>query len=640
MHDTKLDNFELLKTTGSWHPLKWNLMDMRSSALAWAFLFLCLIITTAVASFSRDSLLQVKEARFQFKTQDIRASIQARMHDQEVALWGGVGLFNASSNVSRDEWHAYVASLRLADYLPGLQGYGYAEFVKHQDKTDHINRVRGEGFPDFDVRPVGARDAYSSIIYLEPFQDRNLRAFGYDMFSEPTRRAAMERARDTGKAAVSGMVTLVQETENDVQHGFLMYLPVYRSGMATDTIADRRAALQGFVYSPFRIRDLMHGILGKEDKDIDFRIFDQNNGSVDRLLYDSGKSDELVVEDKGMSLRGDTQLIIGGRPWVLEFRTRPGFVSSEEENQPFYIMAAGGLIGILLFLTVHSLTTRRRQALLIAQRMTGELRLAKEDAERAAANEITLRTLAEDSNAKLKVANDGLLNFTSIAAHDLRAPLKRVESFVSILREEYMSEFDDAGRDILVRIERGSSRMRLLLDSLHDYAKYSDVSIKGSTAGISDVIQNTIELLDAELADAKFTIDIAQPFKVQGNAMLLEQVFQNLVRNSIKFRGDDIPDIVISVRDLDEKMIELTITDNGIGIEPQFAEKVFDMFARLHNEDEFPGTGIGLAICKKIIIDHGGHIRIDTEQLVGTRMVVTLQKSVDTANAATENLAA
>ena len=253
MHDTKLDNFELLKTTGSWHPLKWNLMDMRSSALAWAFLFLCLIITTAVASFSRDSLLQVKEARFQFKTQDIRASIQARMHDQEVALWGGVGLFNASSNVSRDEWHAYVASLRLADYLPGLQGYGYAEFVKHQDKTDHINRVRGEGFPDFDVRPVGARDAYSSIIYLEPFQDRNLRAFGYDMFSEPTRRAAMERARDTGKAAVSGVVTLVQETEDDIQRGFLMYLPVYRSGMATDTIAERRAALQGFVYSPFSL---------------------------------------------------------------------------------------------------------------------------------------------------------------------------------------------------------------------------------------------------------------------------------------------------------------------------------------------------------------------------------------------------
>ncbi|MCX6911510.1 MAG: CHASE domain-containing protein, partial [Verrucomicrobia bacterium] len=125
--------------------------------------------------------------------------------------------------------------------------------------------IRREGFPNYQVKPAGDRETYSAIIYLEPFTNRNLRAFGYDMLSESVRRAALERARDQNTAALTGKVILVQETGQEVQAGTLMYLPVYRHGLPIETLEQRRAALQGWVYSPYRMTDLMRGTLGGWD---------------------------------------------------------------------------------------------------------------------------------------------------------------------------------------------------------------------------------------------------------------------------------------------------------------------------------------------------------------------------------------
>lgn len=619
---------------------KWSFADLHASSLAWIILGLSVIITIAAWRISYDSVLRGAESRFLFKTHDIRSAIEKRMHEQEAALWGGVGVFNASNSVTRSEWSQYVASLHLDRYLPGLQGYGYSEIVAPEKKDEHVRRIRAEGFPDFDIRPAGKRDVYSSIVYLEPFRDRNLRAFGYDMFSEPTRRAAMERARDTGEAAVSGMVTLVQETESDVQRGFLMYLPVYRRGMPISTVEERRAALQGFVYSPFRIKDLMGGILGKGDSELNFRIYDGGAIKPDSLLYDSMTKTDAPNGSRERTFSTTGSMVIGGRPWSLEFHSQPGFISVSDKHQPMIIAAGGILIDILLFLTISSLTNQRRRALSLANRITGELRSAKDRAELAVKNEVVLRQTTQDSNAKLKLANDGLLKFTSIVAHDLRAPLKRIESFVGILREDYEKDFDAEGRDILGRIERGTNRMRLMLDSLHNYTKYSEVSIIGKTANMSNVIESALETLGQEIGQVTVKKEIEESCRVRGDALLLEHVIQNLISNSIKFRGKKDPLLIISAKARGDDFAEIAVSDNGIGIEPEFTEKVFGMFARLHNEDEYEGTGIGLAVCKKIVVDHGGDIYVDPTWRKGTRIVMTLQCADPSGVAGEETLAA
>lgn len=604
----------------------WSFADLHSSYLAWAILFFSAVISVAAWYFSHSSVVHSAETRFTFKSDDIQASIQKRMQAQEAALWSGIGFFKGSDHVSRAEWAEFVETLHLEHYLPGLQGFGYAEFVRPEERDAYVEGIRAEGFKYFDIRPEGKREVYTSIIYLEPFSDRNLRAFGYDMFSEPTRRAAMQRAIDTGKAAVSGMVTLVQETGKDVQRGFLMYLPLYSKGMPTETIAQRRAAVQGFVYSPFRINDLMSGILGREDKEIAFRIYDGTAVVAKNKLYDSAQGEGEFSHYSGYSqFKGERDLRIGGHDWKIEFLSRPNFISVSEQNQPFIIAAGAILIDLLLFLTISSLSHQRRRAMAMAQAMTTELREAKERAEKSAENEILLRTATQETNAKLQQANDGLLKFSSIVAHDLRAPLKRIESFVDILQTEYRDSVDEEGRDILTRIDRGSARMRMMLDSLHSYAKYSGCAINGKTASLNMIVRGAIETLSSQTGDAKISTRIEDGFDVKGDQMLLEHVIQNLVSNSIKFCERGKPEILIEGRLFSNKMAEISVTDNGIGIEPEFASKVFDMFERLHDEDEYEGIGIGLSICRQIVSDHGGEISVDTSYRDGCRIIFTLQ---------------
>ena len=164
---------------------------------------------------------------------------------------------------SREEWQAFVGRLAADRQLEGIQGLGFSKWIPREELAQHIEQVRAEGFPEYTIRPEGERDVYSSIIYLEPFEGRNLRAFGYDMYSEPVRRAAMERARDENTAALSGKVTLVQETNKDVQAGTLMYVPVYKKGMPIDSVEERQAAFEGWVYSPYRMNDLLSNVLGE-----------------------------------------------------------------------------------------------------------------------------------------------------------------------------------------------------------------------------------------------------------------------------------------------------------------------------------------------------------------------------------------
>ena len=230
---------------------------------------------------------QVQQDNFAYQTREIMLRIKQRLMTYEQVLSGAKGLFSASESVERDEFREYVANLRLADQYPGIQGVGFSLSIPKQEKFRHIEAIRKQGFPSYTLRPEGERDLYSSIIYLEPFSERNLRAFGYDMYSEDVRRAALERARDSDKPSISGKVKLVQEAEKGVQAGFLMYQPVYRNGSPRETLAERRANITGWVYAPFRMNDLMQGILGNQVSNVDLEIFDGEIATPESLMYDS-----------------------------------------------------------------------------------------------------------------------------------------------------------------------------------------------------------------------------------------------------------------------------------------------------------------------------------------------------------------
>ena len=198
--------------------------NFRKTLPAWVMLCLCLLATLFTSLQVRRASEQDAASQFAFVCDQVTLKIKERLSAYALILQGGAGLFAGSGAVDRRKWRAYVESLRAERSVPGVQGIGFAQLIPAGGLAEHVARIRSEGFPDYSVRPFGARAIYTSIIYLEPFRDRNLRAFGFDMFSEPVRRAAMEQARDSGEAALSGKVELVQETGTDVQAGTLMYV--------------------------------------------------------------------------------------------------------------------------------------------------------------------------------------------------------------------------------------------------------------------------------------------------------------------------------------------------------------------------------------------------------------------------------
>ncbi|WP_130471056.1 CHASE domain-containing protein [Candidatus Magnetaquicoccus inordinatus] len=341
---------------------------------AWIVLLIAGLVTVIYWHLSKLSLENRTHDRIEYAVEEARQAISKRMMEYEQVLRSGVALFNASrAQVDRRLWHDFVATLQIDTYWPGIQGIGFSRMIPAAELESHTQEIRQEGFPHYGVRPPGERSLYSSIIYLEPFRDRNLRAFGYDMFSEPIRRQAMEQARDYGQASLSGPVKLVQETSTDVQTGFLMYLPVYRPGVALDTLERRRTALLGFVYSPFRTKDLMQGILGHGIPDMDFELFDGQELLEENRLYSSAGNNPAEMLYASSLYNVSRQIVILGRTWTVLFHSRPEFEQKLSSNQPSMVLALGSFIDLLLFILFRFLARRQEQVQREAKRISQQL---------------------------------------------------------------------------------------------------------------------------------------------------------------------------------------------------------------------------------------------------------------------------
>ena len=172
---------------------------------AWTPLAVLLIglgFNVVLYQFSVESVRERQRVYFDFRAREAVERIESRMATYQQVLRGAAGIFDSYEEVSREEFRNYANRQALEAYFPGIQGIGFAQAIAPKDLQTHITAVRAQGFPYYSVQPPGQRDLYSSIVYLEPFSGRNLRAFGFDMYSEPVRRTAMQRSVDTGEMAL------------------------------------------------------------------------------------------------------------------------------------------------------------------------------------------------------------------------------------------------------------------------------------------------------------------------------------------------------------------------------------------------------------------------------------------------------
>ena len=230
-----------------------------------------------------------------------------------------------------------------------------------------------------------------------------------------------------------------------------------------------------------------------------------------------------------------------------------------------------------------------------------------------------LRKLTED----LKRSNDDLQQFAYIASHDLQEPLRNISGFVRLLEKRYKGNLDEKADEFIDYIIEGVKRMDMLI---RDLLQYSQVDRKGkpfSPVNCSVVLEEAIYSLRSSIEEngVKLTYDLLPT--VTGDASQLSRLFQNLIGNAIKFRSDKPLKVHISAKHKGDEWV-FSVKDNGIGIDPNFTKRIFVIFQRLHTRKEYPGTGIGLAISKKIVERHGGHIWVESEPGKGSTFYFTL----------------
>lgn len=332
-----------------------------------------IVATLSVFIFSRNNITEREEEHFSSEASKITEILQNRMNIYANLLAGWRGFFSGSSSVERDEWHAYVESLDIWNNYPGIQGLGFSKVLTLHEKDDFIAAVRKEGFPDFTITPEGMRDEYTSILFLEPFDEKNKRAFGFDMFTETNRRKAMIRARDSGAPALSGNVILKQETDVNMKNGFLLYFPVYKWWIIPEKLEDRRANILGYVYSPFRMNDFIQWALSVDTYDVAFEIYDGLKVSNEKKLYSTPIS-FLPSDQEQITFRTLQTIYFSGHPWIIMYSNSPSFVRDSIYTRLSYgLLAIGFVVSSLLFFMVYTVTGSRKRAIIYAEKMNRKL---------------------------------------------------------------------------------------------------------------------------------------------------------------------------------------------------------------------------------------------------------------------------
>ena len=326
------------------------------------------LVSFLVGLFSYQYYQKQEQANLELKSYETVLLIKARMILYEQALKRGVNLFNTSDCVSRNQWEIFFKEQKLYENLKGIQGFGYCEVVLPDNKEEHEQRIKKEGFNDYKIYPQGQRELYTSIIYFEPFDEANKKTFGYDMFSEKIRHKAMKIAMQTAEATLSAKITVVEEFDEEIWPAFFMYVPVYKKASKHTTPQDRTLHIQGFVYAPFHVDQLMDGILGTMFSKMGFEVYDGNSTHIDNLLYSSNATHTYKLHKK-------INIEVNGRIWTLVFRTK-SVLQSENIYIIFLMSSLVLILTLLLYLLLQSLIKAKEYALQTTQKLqTSEERL-------------------------------------------------------------------------------------------------------------------------------------------------------------------------------------------------------------------------------------------------------------------------
>ncbi|MDD9877421.1 MAG: CHASE domain-containing protein [Magnetovibrio sp.] len=549
--------------------------------------------------------------------------------------------FDVSYGTTRAQFEQFAT--RLIEGADGIQALEWVPRVpaarrKSLEEVARFSGVRGFTFtergPDGAMVPVRERAEYYPVYFLQPVPG-NVKALGFDLASNPVRKQALEKARDSGEMVFSGRVSLVQDARD--QFGILAFRPVYRRDRPSDTPASRRAAIRGFVLAVFRIGDLVERSFAEplEQARVAMVLRDMTAPEAERLLFPADRD----MADASMALGGGKMVAfdhhVGARTWRVIFSPMPGHALLKTDWNAWTVLIAGLVMTGLLTLVIATLLNREQFAAHMVDVRTRELDAnqaqMKKYVEKLEVSQEALRKrtwemskLADDFRDQKNLAESSEKSkseFLASMSHEIRTPMAGVLGLADVLLE---SDLDNAQRDTVRKIKSAGQSLLTILNDILDLSKLEvgKLQIEAIDFQIGEVINDAIDLVRnrAEEKGLYLSVDILKslPQAVCGDPTRIRQVLINLVGNAVKFTHEGGVSVRVRHQVLGEGkyLLRFEVEDTGIGISEEIQGSLFDDFTQgdTSTSRRYEGTGLGLAISRRLTTLMSGEIGVDSEE--------------------------
>ena len=575
------------------------------------------------------------ESEFQFgrKAEQFVAEINRRIQRTGYGLMGARDLYMGSEYVSRQEFRAFVNSRNLNREFPGAIGVGVIERVAREDLAEYEMDERKDTAAKYTVHGTSDASPLYPIKFIEPLES-NRAALGYDVGSEPARRAAVEKAIETGEHTLTAPITLVQDDEE--RRGLLYLVPVYDKGDAPDTPDARSKRLVGLIFSPIVVDKLFENVANDSDDIaglLDVVIYDESNQARESALYQT-KHPEMDPGDARGSARHapDHSTVItesiGGREWAFYLSSTPEFEASMQKSTPLLALTLGIVLSTLLSSLVWAFGLSRSHA--FSLRLTQDLARTRAIADAEYKAELESRLLErtqelESIQAELikKERMAVLGQLIATVSHELRNPLGTIRASLYMLRKKSDGMAGDFHTP-LERAERNVRRCDHIIEELLDYTR--TISVETSLIQVGDWVaelERDFEFPAGITVTTTLDDDVTIPLDHASVRRCIFNVWQNAC-DAMKADADAHATGTLHVSCVKNgNRVDIITRDNGSGISEENMNSIFEP---LFTTKSF-GVGLGLAIVSEIMEAHGGGIEVDSTVGEGTTVTLWLPRA-------------